>query len=611
MQRIIYVICLVISLGILTVEPLEDESSDTTLVRFSDFDNLNGLSFTPNASLLCDDQLRFESNLSVYISNSGNNTLDCIHRGAVNPCLTIQHAYDQTMKQITNVTQFISFIFMDGDYNMTEMLVLNRQANLLKHIEFTSVLRTNIRAVSEEAVFWIGCNSSYKVPCISYAIEFNNLNFKEFGSEFPAVLVVFNIRFLSLHNCIFSYNNRSAINSLDTSIELINVGFSYNKGSSGFKDPKANLTAFFPISNVSTGGAVAIVFREATNKSVYVSHCNFTKNKALVNLVYPVVSNTLNSLELAYAGGGVLMQLMGNCSDINVKVVDSHFIGNNAVGGGAVAIMLSENSTRIKVTFIDCNLMHNIGSYTGGAILFVNMDYAEKNRLSIIDCKLSHNRAKYGGALKLIISKVRLMGVLHSTAPSLKIIRSQISRNTAQVGSAIFLVTDAYIVKEESVPVYIIGSQINNNNVPDDDFNETQSVLISHATIVTYKVDIRFIGNNAVERNKFGCGLYAANSNIHINGTLNVSQNVARDSGGGMTLVGSSFIVLHPGSHLIFKENVAGKTGGALVVITYYWKGESSTVYNRHCFLQYKTPNLPHSKWDVSIDTNFFCLFAT
>ena len=589
MQSIGLATCCIILLSIPSADCFQDSNGSSV-----------GLSSTHrNASALADDGIHRVSNLSVYISNNGKNTPDCIHRGAGSPCQTIQHAYDQTIMQITNATRFVKFVFMDEVYNMTGMFFINKQAHMLTGIEFTSMFRTNITTVDEEAVFWIGCNSSDKDPCISYSIEFNNLKFEAFGSKFAAVLVVFNIKLLSLTDCIFSQNSRSAINALETSVVLANIDFKDNIGSLNFREKHASLTMGFPMSNASTGGAVAFVFREGRSKFVNVSQCSFTGNKAAMNLLLPYVEHSLTDSQFPRVGGGVLVLFMGNCSDVNVTFVNSNFTRNSAYSGGAVAILSEDNSSTNNVHFTHCVFLHNNGTSTAGAILFAVWDYGEKNALTIADCKLCSNRAKYAGAIKYTVAKLEPISCMESTMPGMEIIRSQFCHNIAQTGSAIHTITDAYIIRQTVSPVKIIDSLFIHHDLTGSNVGE-KSVSQFGGTILTHNIDLMFIGHNSVEKNKVGCGLFASNANIHVNGTLNFSQNVAVATGGGMTLADTSHLILYPGSHLRFVENEAGTQGGALAVFT-IGMPQITYIYNPLCFLQYIVPNQPHSEWNVSM----------
>ena len=593
------VTCLIILSNIPSADGSQDNVKNVAMVCFSNSQSANSLPSTRSSSTLVDHGVYRVSVLSVYISNNGKNTPDCIYGGTGSPCQTIQHAYDQMILQITNATRFVKFVFMDEVYNMTGMFFINKQAHMLTGIEFTSMFRTNITTVDEEAVFWIGCNSSDKDPCISYSIEFNNLKFEAFGSKFAAVLVVFNIKLLSLTDCIFSQNSRSAINALDTSVVLANIDFKDNIGSLNFREKHASLTLGFPMSNASTGGAVAFVFREGRSKFVNVSQCSFTGNKAAMNLLLPYVEHSLTDSQFPRVGGGVLVLFMGHCSDVNVTFVNSNFTRNSAFAGGAVVILADDHSKRNNVRFTKCIFLHNIVTSTAGAILFVTWDYGEKNALTIADCKLCSNRAKYAGAIKYIISRIMLKGLMESNATGMEIIRSQFCHNIAQTGSAIHTITDAYIIRQTVSPVKIIDSLFIHHDLTGSNVGE-KSVSQFGGTILTHNIDLMFIGHNSVEKNKVGCGLFASNANIHVNGTLNFSQNVAVATGGGMTLADTSHLILYPGTHLRFVENEAGTQGGALAVFT-IGMPQITHVYNPLCFLQYIVPNQPHSKWNVSM----------
>ena len=586
-------LCLIIVVNLQSVACFDDDIKDLSVgASGSDF------SAQLNASALYNHLLDGASNLTVYIAEAGTNSPDCIHSGKVSPCRTIQHAYNETMVQITNVTEYIKFVFMNDRYNLTGALILNREAKFVKNIEFTSTLRTNITGICEDAVFWIGCNTTSTFPCISYDVEFSNLNFKQFSCKLPAVLVVFNINYLSLHDCSFYQNNRSAINLLDTSVVLHKVDFSDNSGNANFKGQGVKISSSFPLSNFSNGGAVAFVFRDGHRKFVNISSCSFFSNSAAVNLELPYVGHSLTDTQFPRVGGGVLLLFMGNCTDVYVTFVTSNFFGNTAYAGGAVAIISEFKASANNVSFINCKFLYNVAKFTAGAILFSSWDFAERNILIIIGCTIHLNKAMYSGAVKYVINIVQSRNGMGPSVLGLEIINSSVCGNIAETGSAVHIITSAFTDRQKLSPARIVDSVFCQHDCAGDN-NKKESVSQYGGTILIHNFDLVFIGNNEIKNNKAACGLFASNANIHVNGSLNITRNVASYSGGGMVLADTSHLILYPGSHLRFEENNAGARGGALAVFS-IGMPNVTYIYNPYCFLQYSIPNQPYSKWDVS-----------
>ena len=271
--------CIATVLNVLSLTGCHDDFRATSL-RTSGSESATEIPILQSESIIHGQWIASDSNLTIYISEAGTDSPDCVHRNKVVPCRSIQHAFTETMIQITNATRQIKFVFMDERYGMTEPLIVDREAVFVKSIEFTSTVRTTVIGMSDEAVIWIGCNTTATIPCISYDVKFSNLNFSGFGSKLPAVLVGFDINHLFLYDCSFHCNNRSAINLLDTSVVLNNVDFSDNKGNYNFMDIGAKVSGGFPSTNISNGGAVAFVFRDGQGKFVNISSCNFTRNNA-------------------------------------------------------------------------------------------------------------------------------------------------------------------------------------------------------------------------------------------------------------------------------------------------------------------------------------------
>ena len=586
-------LCLILVVNVLSVACFDDDMENISIGASG-----SNLSAQQTAPAFYNHLLEGVANLTVYIAEAGTDSPDCIHKDIVSPCRTIQHAYSETMMQITNITEYIKFVFMDDRYNMTGALILNREAKFLKNMEFTSTLRTNITGMNEEAVFWIGCNTTSSQPCISYDVEFSNLNFRHFSCELPAVVVVFNINHLSLHDCSFYQNNRSAINLLDTSVVLDRVEFSDNSGNANFKGHGVKVSSSFPLSNFSNGGAVAFVFRDGNCKFVNISSCSFISNSAADNLQLPYVGHSLTDTQFPRVGGGVLILFMGNCTDVHVTFVTSKFLGNTAYGGGAVAIISEFNASANKVSFIHCKFLRNVAKSTAGAILFSSWDFAERNVLIIIRCIIHFNKAMYSGAVKYIINIVQSRNGAGPSVLGLEIIHSSICGNIAETGSAVHIITSAFTDRQKLSPARIVDSVFCQHDCAGRN-NKKESVSQYGGTILIHNFDLIFIGKNEIKDNKAACGLFASNANIHVNGTLNITRNVASYSGGGMVLADTSHLILYPRSHLRFEENNAAARGGALAVFS-IGMPNVTYIYNPYCFLQYSIPNQPYSKWDVS-----------
>ena len=554
-------------------------------------------SVSRNVSLICTQERINIRNLSVYISQYGVNNFDCVCKGKSHPCKTIQYAYDQTMLWLSNSTRTVKFVFLDGVYNMTESAIVDKQGLLLHSLEFTSLLGTTFKATNENAMFWIGCNKTDEKSCLSHTVKFSNLSFTNFGSKFPAAIVVFSINQLVIHNCSFAHNNCSAINSFETSATMIDVNFLDNKGTANFLGSVSHSS--FPMSNVSVGGALGFIFKTGQNKFVNIFNSNFSGNKAATNMANPYVQHSVKGSQFSRVGGGILVLFMENSSYMTVNISQSHFVNNRAYSAGAVAILSESYSLSNRIVFRNCLFLKNVVNSTAGAILFANWDFTEGNSLIITNCTFKYNVAKYAGAIKYLINFIKHKDTGTPLRPGLEIINSHLCSNVAEMASAMHLTTDTSIFRQSMSPVHIYDSVFCQHDYTGE-IDGRQNASQYGGTILTHKVDIKFMGNNSVTENKVGCGLYASNANVHVDGTILFSKNIAASSGAGMSLADTSHLILYPGSHIKFEENHSSTKGGALAVIS-VGMPEMTYVYNPFCFLQYSVPNEPHSRWDVSI----------
>ena len=576
-----------------------DDSRNTSL-HVSGFESAEETSILHRESTLCSQLFTGSSNLTIYISEAGTNTPDCIRKSEASPCRTVEYAYNEAMMQITNVTEYIKFVFMNDRYNLTGALILNREAKFVKNVEFTSTMRTTITGICEDAVFWMGCNTTSTIPCISYDVEFSNLNFKQFSCKLPAVLVVFNINYLSLHECSFYQNNRSAINLLDTSVVLHKVDFSDNSGNANFMDIGAKVPAGFPSSNITNGGAVAFVFRGGHQKFVNISSCNFTRNKAVEVFQLSEQMHNLKDTFWEEWGGGVLVLFMDKSRDINVTFINSSLIANTARYGGAIAIVSQFNASSNTITFKKCHILNNTAKMFGGGIYFHSLDSSEKNTLVVNDSLIKYNEAEYGGAISYFQNAFTNRTELGLITFGLEIIRTTLCGNIAKTGSAVHLYKYAVTDGHKLYPVRLVDSVFCDHDVPYEK-EDNKAAFSYRCAIATKHVGIFFLGSNDIKDNRASCGLLASSANIHVNGTLKIARNFATYSGGGMMLTDASQLFLYPGSHIRFEGNRAEYSGGALAV-SFMRALEVPSPYNTFCFLQYSIPLQSHSKWNVSID---------
>ena len=536
--------------------------------------------------------------VTIFISTYGNDSSDCVCGKTTKPCQSFQYAYFLATNILSNATENITFSFIEDVFIWSDPVFINKPVPSLRRltIESASGQGTTIVAKNPNAVIWVGCNETNDYnPCITYGLTIEDIIFTKFGSNYPAVLVVFTIPWLKIDNCEFINNNCSGVNLLETPVTLIRSRFIQNYGTANFEKQHNNLTFGFPMSNTSNGGALALIFWSKYEKTVTIKNCEFRHNKAAENLLMPFITHTLGDIAFPRIGGGVLLLFMKNCSKKSVLISNSSFYKNGAYSGGAIAI-LAEGFAGINTIALESStFIKNVAKSSSGAILFANWDFSMEHQLAINNCSFIGNEARFAGAIKYLLNNLHQQ---RNVSHLLIIKNSEINSNLAVTGAAAHFKLGSR-QRYFASAVHIVNTTFSQNEITTAK-NDSSSRSQYGGIILTHKIDITFTGNNTIKANRGGCGLYASNSDINVNGTLIFADNVTPSSGGAMTLADTSHLIMYPRSHLKYERNHAGTKGGALAIFAV---GMPALTYvlNPFCFLQYSERNLPYSQWDVSI----------
>eukprot|EP00794_Sanderia_malayensis_P007820 gene7820-8667_t len=543
--------------------------------------------------------------MTVKVSQTdGNNSISCIIGGDM--CESLQYAYSESIHRLSpNVTNRIVIEITDDIYRISDALRINKPSSEnLQIIEIISSNRSKnatLLSVSHAAAIIIGCNSTKGIPCIRYAVSFKNINFRNFQSTYPSVFLLFTAAKVSISDCEFSNNNCSAVNSLDTPVEIARTNFIENHGNGNFEQGNTDSFLGFPRSNRSSGGAIAFIFHHASNITVKVKNCFFHRNFASMMYQQPFIEHSVNDTMFPRVGGGMFLLFMQKSTNNNVYLSDSNFIGNNAYSGGGAGFVAESQANFNSLYISGCRFERNTGLSTAGGILIAVWDNSCENKIIVEDSHFIKNDAKFAAGIKLFIdnpSSQKQKG----GSPVLEIKRTIFCSNRAETGSAMHAAFNSLYQQNYNEAIIISNSTFRQHGeVPKKVVLSNTGTLLYDGTILTQRVDIEFVGDNYIIANKNGCGLYASNANIYINGYVEFFKNTAMAAGGAMVLADISRLIFYPHSHLRFEENFSHQKGGALAVTT-IGMPNLTYVYNPFCFLQYKDGHLPYSQWKMKLE---------
>ncbi len=312
--------------------------------------------------------------VSISVSqNNGNDSLSCIF--GEGECNTLQFAYKEALQRFSNTTQKILIRITDEVYTMSEPLVIDVPSASLHYLEISSALpNTTLLSVNPNAMVMIGCNNTYGIPCIQYSVYFKNLQFRNFQSLYPSVLILFTATKVGVLDCEFISNNCSAINSLDTPVEIIRTNFRENHGNGDFRQNLTGSSLGFPMSNLSNGGATAFVFQHLSNITVKVQNCLFHNNSVSIKYQLPFIDHSGNDTVFPRVGGGILLLFMLKTSYNNIYLSDNNFTKNHAYSAGGVGV-IAESEASFNTVYLDgCTFDGNRVFSTSGGILFAIWD---------------------------------------------------------------------------------------------------------------------------------------------------------------------------------------------------------------------------------------------
>ena len=334
---------------------------------------------------------------------------------------------------------------------------------------------------------------------------------------------------------------------------------------------------------------------------------NIASNGGVITLNEGVLTVTASKFmnNTARNSGGVLYTPFHRYAHV-IKLETSHFINNNAIGGGAIAILFNDEVIVTESIFTHNNAIRGGAIYTlTGNSLTANysnfshnsaksdggMIYSEnQNRLKFTSCELNFNRADNNGGVVCLLSQSELNitgdnncfignqarsgGVVYANESTTNIYSQTLlmTNNTAiETGGAVYssaatlnffsgnnkLVgnqahTGGALYARESI-VYVYGqSLLMANNLVTDTGGAAH---VSKTNLTFFKGNNRFVHNQAHS----GGALYGTNARVvAYNESLQMTNNIARDTGGAVQLFKADLSLISGNNTFTRNEAVTG-----------------------------------------------------
>ena len=286
----------------------------------------------------------------------------------------------------------------------------------------------------------------------------------------------------------------------------------------------------------SFGDGLVLVI--AGGSSDLISSCTFEHNHGAGLSIILLIDSRYSDIKIVNChfrnnradNGGGMHVVCESCQRNSVTVLSSHFVGNVATErGGGISVKLSGSSSYNHICFIDCRIASNRGDYGGGMALSVDYTNDHNNTLTFESCIFFHNRGEVSAAVDI---QPRPLKERYASVVPVKFIDCSFHKNKA-------------------------GNRA----------METSSAKPWSGILFTFQVSVLFEKSIVFDDNQ-GTALYVSNADVIVrNANLTFTSNIG-EIGGGILLLGESYIKSHGSNYFLFRNNTAFY-GGALCVLSF------------------------------------------
>ena len=376
--------------------------------------------------------------------------------------------------------------------------------------------------------------------------------------------------------------------------------------------------------HISGGGGLAIEFTyckpndtcndthytPGKNKnSVYVlSSCTFSNNHAHGQNSTEYggkLSLASNSSHQAVGrGGAISMYFKGDAANISIRITDCRFINNTAVWGGGLIIEMDDNVTGIYVYVANSNFINNYAYHdkdfgTGGGAIFISVTVhfwndnvnGMQSQVHINNSNFTNNQAIEGGGIAFAVSP--LNSYFPNDLVELLVSYCIFDSNEARLGAAVSIFNYP-IANEGYLPTVVLK---------DSSFMANAIVYLDETvhplgtgTVYANEVPLKFQGNTSFVKNS-GTALSTVGDKVSFDDHSSTSF-IGNDGllGGGIALLGTSFLLVGEDVTMNFISNYASQFGGAFYN-EYLSREDLKSSIN--CFIRYKEPFTAPKDWKV------------
>ena len=539
---------------------------------------------------------------SITVDNSsGTDSFSCLDDNSRGSCKTLDYALSNGMKS-NDMVVYIS----EGNYT------LKSQNLSFYELRNVSILGVGHEATIVKCLFGVGLHfqslAQVKLAKLSL-IECGLLSKSTSENRTSGESAYFRTALYFL-NCIdVELNDIAVKNSSGTGVALYDV-----VGSVSITD---SIFSFNRVSNENTeqfpgGGGIYVEFtvnRKETNVSIQytICHCYLTDNIAasVENVDTPSTTrqHTSHVFQQFGSGGGLSINLRSSLNNGSFSVQHCNFTNNIAVWGGGIHFMVLNNSKGNQFFVESSQFINNYCPYNatmtttgtgGGGIrfqFFPNYGSNYDQRVELRDCKFTNNSAYYGGGFSINLKREK--NVSRPTT-KVRLVECKWDNNSARTGSGVDIYLNDFPIGAAPT-VYITNCTFKNNS---NKFILNSINLLGVGALYTRSVQIQFYGENRFILNHGSAIAATGTKFVFCNDSVTVFNNNTGRQGGGIALLGVSYIELHSNTIVSFLSNRAIVKGGAIYSLV---ASERDFINSQNCFILYYDANAPPDEWNTSV----------
>lgn len=534
--------------------------------------------------------------LRTYISETPSNTIT-VH---------YDHVFDQDGEAPMEMTvsTALQATLVVGGFNNTVYTVHCSSAN-------SGVSFVGFQNVTVSYLSWEGCAIQHNTTAF-YTWLSSDVNLT-FPIKAYSAMFFFQCNSVQIVHCTFANSTRgSGLSIYDAhNIVLQSSDFVHNRGELKCVASRHQNTTCSPeatgvhiektLCGGFSGSCPSMAFHQG-GKYV-VSHCKFTGNvnpQAYPSLTKHAVPVSISDHWPFGKGGGVIVALRGNITGLEVSFDNCSFSDNQAYMGGGMTMLLHPKFSDVALSLTNCKFISNIANDSGGGLRFGvvyerALEPSEAIPLSNItlnDCLFYRNSAnRWGGGMSIFT------GANNPPISTFEMLHCNWTKNQAHRSGPALGITSFNVQLGVSQNI-TIQPRCHSCTFQ---YNFVTLVIgtsrgYGYGAVFLQGVPMVFTGNTAFTGNT-ECALCISSTSVYLHDSVTFRENKGF-TGGGIKMIGTSWINLTPNLNLMFYNNTAVKDGGAI----HYTYPPSLSLWDfNDCFIQYSNKSRPFCDWNVTV----------